>query len=106
MDKYTLLYLKWITKKDLVNSTWNSAQRYVAAWLGGEFQGEWIYVWLSLCCSLETVTILLIFYIPVSKKLSLFCLNINRAAPGLFWLLFAWIIFFHFFHFQPIVFKV
>ena len=40
------------------------------------------------------------------KKLSLFCLNINRAAPGLFWLLFAWSIFFHFFHFQPIVFKV
>ena len=46
---YTLLYLKWITNKDLLYSTWNSAQCYVAAWTGGEFEGEWIhgYVWLS-----------------------------------------------------------
>ena len=29
--------------------TWNSAQCYVAAWMGGEFGGEWIhvYLWLS-----------------------------------------------------------
>ena len=29
--------------------TWSSAQCYVAAWMGGEFGGEWIhvYVWLS-----------------------------------------------------------
>ena len=26
MDMYTLLYLKWITKKDLLYRTWNSAQ--------------------------------------------------------------------------------
>ena len=26
MDMYTLLYLKWITKKDVQFSTWNSAQ--------------------------------------------------------------------------------
>ena len=46
---YTLLYLKWITNKDLLYSTWNSAQCYVAAWMGGEFGGEWIhvYIWLS-----------------------------------------------------------
>ena len=49
MDMSTLLYLKWITDKDLLYSTWNSAQCYVAAWMGGEFMGEWIqvYVWLS-----------------------------------------------------------
>ena len=43
------LYLKWIINKDLLYSTWNSAQCYVAAWLGGEFGKEWIhvYVWLS-----------------------------------------------------------
>ena len=29
-------YLKWITNKDLLYSTGNSAQCYVAAWLGGE----------------------------------------------------------------------
>ena len=45
----TLLYLKWITNKDLLYSTGISAQCYVAAWMGGEFGEEWIhvYVWLS-----------------------------------------------------------
>ena len=38
-----------ITSKDLLYSTGNSAQCHVAAWMGGEFGGEWIhvYVWLS-----------------------------------------------------------
>ena len=46
---HTLLYLKWVANKDLLYSTWNSAQCYVATWMGGEFGGEWIhvYVWLS-----------------------------------------------------------
>ena len=46
---YTLLYLKWITKKHLLYGTKNSAQCYVAAWMEWEFGGEWIlvYVWLS-----------------------------------------------------------
>ena len=39
-DMYTLLYLKWITNKDLLYSTWNFAQCYVAVWLGGEVGGE------------------------------------------------------------------
>ena len=49
MDRYTLLYLKWLANKDLVYSIENSAQCYVAAWMGGEFGREWIhvYVWLS-----------------------------------------------------------
>ena len=36
-------------QKDLLYSTRNSAQCYVAAWMGREFGGEWIhvYVWLS-----------------------------------------------------------
>ena len=37
MDMDTLLYLKWITNKFLLYSTWNSAQCYVVAWMGGEF---------------------------------------------------------------------
>ena len=44
MDMYTLLYLKWITNKDLLYSTGNSAQCYVAAWMGGEFGGGWVHV--------------------------------------------------------------
>ena len=31
---YTLLYLKWITNKDLLYSTWNSVHCYVPAWMG------------------------------------------------------------------------
>ena len=40
MGKYTLLYLKWITNKDLLYSTGSFAQCYVAAWVGGEFGGR------------------------------------------------------------------
>jgi len=41
---YTLLYLEWIANKALLYSTGNSAQGYVAAWMGGEFGGEGIHV--------------------------------------------------------------
>ena len=41
MDMYTRLYLRWITNKDPLYSTWNSAQCYVAVETGGEFGGEW-----------------------------------------------------------------
>ena len=46
---YTLLHLQWITNKDLLYSTRNSAQCYVPDWMGWGFGGEWIhvYVWLS-----------------------------------------------------------
>ena len=36
----TLLYLKWITNKDLLYSTGNSTQYYVAAWVGRESGGK------------------------------------------------------------------
>ena len=39
-DMYTLLYLKWITNKDLLQSTWTSANWYVAAWMGGVAGGD------------------------------------------------------------------
>ena len=49
MDMNTLLHLKWITNRGLLNSTGDSAQCYAAAWMGGEFGGEWIhvYAWLN-----------------------------------------------------------
>ena len=49
MDVYTLLFLRWIINRVLLYSTWNSTQCYMAAWMRGEFVGEWIliYVWLS-----------------------------------------------------------
>jgi len=44
MDMYTLLYLK-----QTYCTAQGTAQCHVAAWMGGEFGGEWIhvYVWLS-----------------------------------------------------------
>ena len=55
MDRYMLLYLQWITSKDLLYSTRNSAQCYMAAWMGGEFRGVWlspfaVYLKLSQHC--------------------------------------------------------
>ena len=43
---YTLLYLKWKTNKDLLCTTWNSAQSYVPDWMEGRFGGEWIHVYV------------------------------------------------------------
>ena len=42
---YTLLHLKWITSRDLLYRTGNSAQCYVAAWMGGEL-GENGYIYM------------------------------------------------------------
>ena len=49
IEMYLLLYLKCITNKDLLYSTWNSGWCYVAVCMRGESGGEWIhvYVWLS-----------------------------------------------------------
>ena len=42
IDICTHCYLKWIINKDLRTS----AQYYEAAWMGGEFGGEWINVYV------------------------------------------------------------
>ena len=47
IDMDILLYFKWITKKDLLYNTRNSAQCYVAAWMGREFGGEFVVQLLS-----------------------------------------------------------
>ena len=46
MEMFTLLYLKWITNKDLLYSTENSAEYYVAAWMGEGFGVESIHVYV------------------------------------------------------------
>ena len=57
---------RW-TNKDLLYNTGNSAQGYVAAWMGREFGEEWIqvYVWLS---PFENIKTWLISYIPLQNK--------------------------------------
>ena len=77
-DVYTLLYLEWVTYKDLLCSTRSSSQCYVAAQMRGEFGGEWRYIHIYICmciyvyiymyiymarwlyCAPETITTLLI----------------------------------------------
>ena len=46
MDVYTLLYLKKDDQQDLLQSRGNSGQCYVVAWMGREFGGEWIHVFV------------------------------------------------------------
>ena len=65
-DRYTLLHLKRITSKE--PSTGDSAQWFVAAWMGGEFGGEWVHVYAQL--SPFTVhTTLLIGYTAIQNKM-------------------------------------
>ena len=67
-----LIKKKVLSNMDLLSSTWNSAQCYVAAWMGGEFGWERIhlYVWLShfaVYLKLSQLC-LLIGYAPVKNK--------------------------------------
>ena len=67
----SLPYLKWITNKDLLYSTRNSAQGYAAAWMGGELGREWIHVHKRihmtefLCCPPDTIITLLTGFTPI-----------------------------------------
>ena len=45
---YIWLYFKWIANKDILYSTGNSAQCYMAVWMGEEFEGKWIHVSVGL----------------------------------------------------------
>ena len=66
---YMLPYLKWITNKGLLYSTWNSAQCYVLAWMGVEGRmATYIYIAECLCYLPETTTTLLIGHTPVQNK--------------------------------------
>ena len=51
---YTWLYFIWVTNKDLLYNTENSAQCYAAAWMRGVFRGKWIRVYFSWVLSIFT----------------------------------------------------
>lgn len=46
IKEMTLLYLRWVTTKNLLYNTWNYTQRHVAAWMVGSLGGEWIDVYV------------------------------------------------------------
>ena len=68
VDMYTTSITQWMINKGLLYCTGNSAQCYVAAWMGwvwGRMDTCSICMAESLCCPPETITTLLIGYTPV-----------------------------------------
>ena len=61
----TQLSLKWITNKDLLYTTWNSAQHHVAAWIKAEFGGESVQ------------------FSSVAQSCPTLCDPMNHRTPGL-----------------------
>ena len=70
MDVDTLLCLTRRTSKDLLDSTGNSSQCHVAAWMGGEFGGMDTCTCTAEClhCPPETITTVLISYTSIENK--------------------------------------
>ena len=64
IDIYTLLYIKWITNKNLLYNKEDSTQYSVLciSYVGTEPKKKWTYAYIyitdSLCCTAETNTIL------------------------------------------------
>ena len=78
---------KWITNKDLLYSTWISAQCYVAVLIVAEFvrrMDPCICMAESLCCPPE-ITVLLTGYqfSSVAQLCPTLCNPMNRSTPGL-----------------------
>ena len=72
MDTDTLLDFTWRTSKDLLDSTGDSAQCHIAAWIGGEFGEQWLHIYVympeSLCCPPETITTLFVNWLYSNTK--------------------------------------
>ena len=68
------------TNKELLYSTWNSTQYYVAAWMGGEFGQEWIYVYIWLSPLLFTYN-----YYNIVNHLCMLCMHATslQSCPTL-----------------------
>ena len=62
-----LLCLKWVTNKDILRSTENSAQCFLAAWMGREF-GENEYLSHSADYSAPETITTLISFTPIQNK--------------------------------------
>ena len=72
---------KIMPHKDPLN-TWNSAQCHMATWMGGEFAGEWMHVYVFVVYLKLSQNCLLISYTPIqNKKLKI---NEYNAFPFFF----------------------
>ena len=77
MGMYFPLFLKWIANKDLLCSTWNFAQCYVAAWRERSLGGEWMHMCVCVCVCVCVWVWLSPF--AVHLELSQHCLLISCA---------------------------
>ena len=74
IDMYILLYLKWITNKDLLYSTGNYTPYFVLTYKGKESEYICIYththicITESLCCTPEINTTLSINFTSINKN--------------------------------------
>ena len=88
----TSLCLKWVINEDLLDSTGNSAQCYIAAWMGGVSgeNGMCICMAESLHCPPETMTTLFVNWpypntkYKVKKSRNISILNFDSESPPLF----------------------
>ena len=60
INTHILLYIRWITNKDLLYSTGNSTQYFVITYMGKESEKMNIYIYTQepVCCIPETNTTL------------------------------------------------
>jgi len=68
IDRYTPLYVKQITNKDLLYSTGNSSQYSAMTYMGKESEKEWLYVYVKL------------IHFVVQQKLTQHCESTAAAA--------------------------
>ena len=83
---YTLVYLKWITNKDLLYSMCNSTQCYVPAWMGGRLGENWymyMYGWVPLLFTWNYCNIVNWLFSSVSQSCLTLCNSMNCSMPGL-----------------------
>ena len=77
-------------RKDLLCSTQNSAQCYVAPWMEEEFGGEWLYMfmhdWVPLLSTWNYHNIVNWSYIPQNKKFKKKKVLIHNSGTPYLWL--------------------
>ena len=76
-NAYTLLYVKWITKKDLLYSTGDSTQYLVITYIGKESEKEGIYTYICICMYLYMC---IYIYIYISICICM-CIYIDLQIP-------------------------
>ena len=69
MDRYTLVFFKWITNKDLLYTQGTLLNvMWQPGWEGSLGENGYMCMAESLCCSSETITMLTTSYTAIQNK--------------------------------------